>query len=77
MLYYRADLLEEHVARFLQPWAELTETAQFIQDAERAQGNPDIWGFVWARSGLRGATCDALEWVYSHVAGRSSTPTER
>jgi trehalose/maltose transport system substrate-binding protein len=38
-LYYRTDLLEKHGREVPTTWAELTETAQVIQDAERAEGN--------------------------------------
>lgn len=69
MLYYRTDLLEEHGRPVPTTWTELTETAQVIQDAERDQGNSDMWGFVWQGRAYEGLTCDALEWIYSHGGG--------
>lgn len=64
-LYYRTDLLEKHGATVPATWEELTTTAQSIQDAERADGNGDIWGFVWQGNSYEGLTCNALEWIKS------------
>lgn len=64
-LYYRKDLLEKHGASVPTTWEELTETAQMIQDAERAEGNGDLWGFVWQGNAYEGLTCNALEWIKS------------
>ena len=47
VLYYRTDLLEKHGAQPPATWAELTETAKLIQEAERAEGRSRFWGFVW------------------------------
>jgi trehalose/maltose transport system substrate-binding protein len=69
-LYYRTDLLEKHGREVPTTWAELTETAQFIQDAERAEGNAEIWGFVFQGNAYEGLTCNALEWVKSHGGGQ-------
>ena len=60
-LYYRTDLLEKHGREVPTTWAELQETAQAIQDAERAEGNAEMWGFVWQGNAYEGLTCDALE----------------
>src|SRR3712207_3879749 len=46
ILYYRKDLLEKHGRPVPQTWAELTETAQMIQEKERA-GNANFWGLVF------------------------------
>lgn len=73
-LYYRTDLLEKHGREVPTTWAELTETAQFIQDAERAEGNAEIWGFVWQGNAYEGLTCDALEWVKSFGGGQIVEP---
>ncbi len=69
-LYYRKDLLEKHGASVPSTWEELTETAQMIQDAERAEGNADVWGFVWQGNSYEGLTCDALEWIKSSGGGQ-------
>ncbi|RYG92898.1 ABC transporter substrate-binding protein [Loktanella sp. IMCC34160] len=74
-LYYRTDLLEKH--GYDAPpstWEELTEMAQAIQDAERAEGNNDLWGFVWQGNSYEGLTCDALEWVKSSGGGQIIEP---
>lgn len=73
-LYYRADLLEKHGKTPPKTWAELTETAQMIQDAERAAGNADLWGFVWQGNAYEGLTCNALEWVKSFGGGQIVEP---
>lgn len=73
-LYYRTDLLEKHGREVPTTWQELTETAQFIQDAERAEGNAEIWGFVFQGNAYEGLTCDALEWVKSFGGGQIVEP---
>lgn len=73
-LYYRKDLLEKHGATVPTTWAELTATAQMIQDAERAGGDADIWGFVWQGNAYEGLTCNALEWVKSFGGGQIVEP---
>ncbi|MEX1180125.1 MAG: ABC transporter substrate-binding protein [Cucumibacter sp.] len=73
-LYYRKDLLDKYGASVPTTWEELTATAQMIQDAERAAGNSDIWGFVWQGNAYEGLTCDALEWVKSFGGGQIVEP---
>ena len=73
-LYYRKDLLEKHGASIPKTWEELTTTAQMVQDAERADGNADIWGFVWQGDAYEGLTCNALEWVKSFGGGQIIEP---
>ncbi|TCL01183.1 trehalose/maltose transport system substrate-binding protein [Shimia isoporae] len=73
-LYYRTDLLEKHGATVPETWEELTATAQMVQDAERAQGNADLWGFVWQGNAYEGLTCNALEWVKSFGGGQIIEP---
>jgi trehalose/maltose transport system substrate-binding protein len=73
-LYYRTDLLEKHGASVPKTWEELTATAQMIQDAERAEGNADIWGFVWQGNAYEGLTCNALEWIKSFGGGQIVEP---
>jgi trehalose/maltose transport system substrate-binding protein len=69
-LYYRADLLEKYGKKPPKTWADLTATAQEIQDGERAAGNADMWGFVWQGNAYEGLTCNALEWVKSFGGGQ-------
>ncbi len=69
-LYYRKDLLEKHGFSAPTTWEELTATAQAVQDAERAEGNADLWGFVWQGNAYEGLTCNALEWVKSSGGGQ-------
>ena len=69
-LYYRKDLLEKHGAAVPRTWAELTETAARIQEAERASGDADLWGFVWQGNAYEGLTCNALEWIKSFGGGQ-------
>jgi trehalose/maltose transport system substrate-binding protein len=45
-------------------------TAKEIMDAERAAGNPEMWGFVFQGNAYEGLTCDALEWVMSNGGGQ-------
>ncbi len=73
-LYYRTDLLEKHGKTPPKTWAELAETAKFIQDAERAEGQADLWGFVWQGNAYEGLTCNALEWVKSFGGGQIVEP---
>jgi len=73
-LYYRKDLLEKHGATVPETWEELTATAQKIQDAERAEGKNDLWGYVWQGAAYEGLTCNALEWIKSHGGGQIIEP---
>ncbi len=58
MLYYRKDLLEE--AGFEPPitWNDLVEQAQKLQNP------PDLWGFVWQGNQYEGLICDYLELLW-------------
>jgi len=69
VLYYRKDLLEKYNKTIPKTWQELTDTAHFIQDAERAEGRAGFWGFVWQGRAYEGLTCNALEWIHSHGGG--------
>ena len=69
-LFYRKDLLEKYDLPLPKTWEELTETAKIIQDGERAEGNADMWGFVWQGNAYEGLTCNALEWVKSYGGGQ-------
>ena len=69
-LYYRKDLLEKYSKTVPTTWTELETTAKEIMDAERAAGNPEIYGFVFQGNAYEGLTCDALEWVMSNGGGQ-------
>nr|WP_275897810.1 ABC transporter substrate-binding protein [Pseudotabrizicola algicola] len=64
-LCYRKDLLEKHGVAVPTTREELAVAAKTVQDAERAAGNSQIWGFVWQGNAYEGLTCNALEWVKS------------
>jgi trehalose/maltose transport system substrate-binding protein len=69
ILYYRQDLLEKHRKQPPTTWQELNRTAAEIQDAERAEGNDRMWGFVFQAKAYEGLTCNALEWIDSFGGG--------
>jgi trehalose/maltose transport system substrate-binding protein len=69
LLFYRADLLRKHGRPVPDTWQELTETAQTIQQAERAAGNTRMWGYIWQGRAYEGLTCNALEWISSFGGG--------
>jgi len=69
-LYYRKDLLEKYGKDVPKTWPELAATAKEIMDAERAEGNSELWGFVFQGNAYEGLTCDALEWVKSYGGGQ-------
>jgi trehalose/maltose transport system substrate-binding protein len=69
LLYYRKDLLEKHNRPVPETWAELTETARLIQEAERKAGKGDLWGYVWQGRAYEGLTTVGLEWISSFGGG--------
>ena len=69
-LFYRTDLLEKYNKEVPTTWAELKATAQEVMDGERADGNPDMWGFVFQGNAYEGLTCNALEWIKSYGGGQ-------
>ncbi|MGQ3291984.1 MAG: ABC transporter substrate-binding protein, partial [Shinella sp.] len=74
LMFYRKDLLEKYGKAEPKTWTELTETAKFIQEQERAAGTKDMWGYVWQGRAYEGLTCDALEWVASYGGGTFIAP---
>jgi trehalose/maltose transport system substrate-binding protein len=69
MLYYRKDLLEAAGKQPPKTWAELSATAQELQDKARAEGNDRMWGYVFQGKAYEGLTCNGLEWVDSFGGG--------
>ncbi len=69
VLFYRSDLLEAYGFDPPTTWAELEQQARTIQDGERANGDPDFWGFVFQGNAYEGLTVDALEWIASNGGG--------
>lgn len=69
LLYYRRDLLEKHRLPLPATWEDLGRTALRIQQAERASGNPRMWGYVWQGRADESLTCNVLEWLVSYRAG--------
>jgi trehalose/maltose transport system substrate-binding protein len=69
-LYYRKDLLQKHGKDVPQTWEEMAATAREIIEAERTEGNSQLWGFVFQGAAYEGLTCNALEWVKSHGGGQ-------
>nr|WP_248306181.1 ABC transporter substrate-binding protein [Devosia oryzisoli] len=69
-LYYRTDLLEKYGKEVPKTWSEMAATAKEIMDGERADGNSELWGFVFQGNAYEGLTCNALEWVKSYGGGQ-------
>ncbi len=69
LLYYRADLLEDHGFEVPETWHELTATAETIVESERAAGNARMQGFVFQGRAYEGLTTNALEWIASFGGG--------
>ncbi|WDR04136.1 ABC transporter substrate-binding protein [Devosia algicola] len=69
-LYYRTDLLKKYNKTPPKTWEEMATTAKEIMDGERADGNKDMYGFVFQGNAYEGLTCDALEWVKSSGGGQ-------
>ncbi len=65
ILYYRKDLLEKYNKPVPQTWEELFDTAAYIQKAERAAGNKNMWGYVFQGKAYEGLTVNAMEWLKS------------
>lgn len=73
-LYYRTDLLEKHGKQPPKTWEEMAATAKEIMDKERAEGNSQLWGFVFQGAAYEGLTCNGLEWVTSFGGGQIVEP---
>lgn len=69
-LFYRKDLLEKYGKAVPRTWDELSVTAREIMEKERAEGQQDLWGFVFQGNGYEGLTCNALEWISSSGGGQ-------
>jgi trehalose/maltose transport system substrate-binding protein len=69
LLYFRYDLLMRYDRAVPRTWAELEETASYIQAREREAGHDDFWGFVFQGAAYEGLTCNALEWIASADGG--------
>jgi trehalose/maltose transport system substrate-binding protein len=70
VLLYRTDLLAKYGYHTPpQTWSELERMALRIQEAERAAGEKDFWGFVWPGAADECLTCLALEWQASEGGG--------
>ena len=73
-LYYRQDLLDKYGESPPQTWEDMTDIARYIMDSERAEGNANMFGFVFQGNAYEGLTCDALEWIKSHGGGQIIEP---
>ncbi|MEY4014419.1 MAG: hypothetical protein RLZZ290_1283 [Pseudomonadota bacterium] len=73
LLYYRKDLLEKYGRSVPKTWSDLIETAEFIQQKERAAGRT-FHGYVFQGRAYEGLTCNAMEWVASHQGGSVVKP---
>jgi trehalose/maltose transport system substrate-binding protein len=69
LLYYRKDLLDKYGKSVPQSWAELTETAKAITEAERQAGNAQMQGYVWQGRAYEGLSCNGIEWIASYGGG--------
>ncbi|MCX7730073.1 MAG: extracellular solute-binding protein, partial [Candidatus Caldatribacterium sp.] len=58
MLYYRKDLLEQAGFEPPRTWDDLVEQAQKLQNP------PELWGFVWQGNQYEGLICDYLELLW-------------
>ena len=58
-------------------WAELADSALTVQAAERAAGDPDLFGLVFEGQAYEGLTCNALEWINAYGGGTIVDDTGR
>jgi trehalose/maltose transport system substrate-binding protein len=78
VLVYRTDLLAEYGYKTPpRTWDELEKMAAWIQAGERAKGNKDFWGFLWAgaiTSESEALTGEGLEWQAAEGGGHIIEP---
>ena len=75
LLYRRTDLFEKYgIADAPATWADLETAAKTIMDGERADGNAEMWGFVFQGNSYEGLTTNALEWQVSNGGGSIIEP---
>jgi trehalose/maltose transport system substrate-binding protein len=80
VLVYRTDLLAKYGYKTPpRTWDELEQMAVRIQTAERAAGNKDFWGFLWAGSiaDSEQLTFEGLEWQAAEGGGHIVEPDGR
>lgn len=68
-LYYRRDLLEKHGQEPPTTWEELQSVAEAVLEAERAEGNTQLTGYVFQGAAYEGLTCNVVEWIASSGGG--------
>ena len=71
LLYYRSDLLQKYNISVPKTWEDMEKAAKFIQEAEKQNGNLDLWGYVFQGKAYEGLTCNAIEWIASYPNGGS------
>ena len=64
-LFYRSDLLAERGLAVPRTWEDLASAARDVQDAQRAAGKSNFWGFLWYGKAEEGLTICAAEWIAS------------
>ncbi|MEM9762451.1 MAG: ABC transporter substrate-binding protein [Pseudomonadota bacterium] len=69
VLFYRSDLLAKHGQPVPETWAQMRGIADMVMQAERAEGQEGLWGFVFQGRAYEGLTCNALEWVDAYGGG--------
>jgi trehalose/maltose transport system substrate-binding protein len=81
VLVYRTDLLAEYGYKTPpRTWDELEKMSVRIQAGERAKGNKDFWGFLWAgaiTSESEALTGEGLEWQAAEGGGHIIEPDGR
>jgi len=65
MLFYRKDLLEKYKLPVPVTWQEMVNTAEWIVQEEKRQGN-EIYGFTGQFKQYEGLVCDMMEYILSN-----------